>query len=176
LSTVLSPLFAKSINRTLSTYDIDAAIHLCKSFSDAEMNALLSEVEAGRVPNERTLLNRDELQAMAASGLIRFGSHTRTHYRCRAGSPRADLEREIKDSRLEISSALNQPANLFCYPNGDTCAEALELVGQAYDAAVTTKKGWYREGANRYLIPRVGVHEDISSRRSDFLARISCWI
>jgi len=177
LADVLRPLFDRSADDVLSTYDLDEAIQLCKGMSDAEMHALLDEAQRSDGTNHvRSMLNREELQAMAASGLIRYGSHTRTHYRCRANAPATELEREILQSRDELASALNSRVTLFCYPNGDTTPEAVELVGKGYDAAVTTQKGWLRPGLNRYLIPRVGVHEDVSARRSSFLTRISCWI
>jgi hypothetical protein len=47
------------------------------------------------------------------------------------------------------------------------------VVRQHYLGAVTTKKGWFVAGADPFLIPRIGVHEDISSRPSALLARIA---
>lgn len=176
LAATLRPLATSHAH--VSGYDADEAICLAKGLGDAEMNELLDKAEQGIADSagRRAVMNEQEVLSMAASGLIRFGSHTRTHYRCRPGAPRAELEREIRDSRAEISATLGQSTTLFCYPNGDTTPEAVDVVRHHYDAAVTTVRGWYRPGADRYLIPRVGVHEDISSRRDAFLARISCWM
>ncbi len=111
---------------------------------------------------------------MAASGLVRFGSHTRTHCRFRGEQPRELLESEIGGSRAEIAAvAGDAAAAVFCYPNGDTTAAAVDLVRRHYDAAVTTQKGWHAPGADPYLVRRIGVHEDISARPAAFLARIS---
>lgn len=160
-----------------SLADLDRAIVLVKRLGEAEIQSSLDEAQARRgeaAADTRAVLNRSELGAMAASGLIRFGSHTRTHLRFRGQQPAAILEQEIAGSRAEIEQSVGAAAtSVFCYPNGDTTAAAVEVVRRHYTAAVTTEKGWHQLGADPWLIRRIGVHEDISNRRSAFVARIT---
>jgi peptidoglycan/xylan/chitin deacetylase (PgdA/CDA1 family) len=191
LEKALAPVLAHARSAgTWSLEDLDRAVVLAKQVGEAQIEAALAEAEAqarARTPalhaqadagptsdSERAVLNEDEVALMAASGLVRFGSHTRTHYRFRGEVAPNVLEREIGGSRVEIAAAAGAAtADVFCYPNGDTTPAAVECVGRHYAAAVTTEKGWHDPSANRFLIRRIGVHEDISDRPAAFLARIS---
>ena len=158
--------------------DIDHAIELMKSLSDAQCDELIRAEEQpyGHGGAGRTLLNEAEVRSMAASGLVRFGSHTQTHFRCREGAAAETLRREIVESRDQVAAAVGAPAELFCYPNGDTTPAARDLVSQNYLGAVTTRSGWHVPGADRFLIRRTGLHEDVSNRRAALLARVSGWL
>jgi peptidoglycan/xylan/chitin deacetylase (PgdA/CDA1 family) len=161
-----------------SLQDLDRAVVLSKQLGDEQVGAALDAVPAGIAPTAitRAVLNNDELRTMAASGLVRFGSHTRTHRRFRSDLPPEVLEREIAGSHAEIAESVGSAGvGVFCYPNGDTTPEAVGAVRRHYAAAVTTRKGWHRAGADPYLIPRIGLHEDISNRPASFLARLSGW-
>jgi len=158
--------------------EIDSAIVLAKRLDEYEMNAL---IDVAMPPDSvavgpRAVLNHGEVRAMAESGLVRFGSHTRTHYRFRGDIPRKVLEQEIAGSQADIGASVGLPADVFCYPNGDTTPEAVRFVRQHYLAAVTTREGWHSAGADPFLIRRIGVHEDIGGRPDAFVARISGWV
>jgi len=154
---------------------LDRAIVLTKQFSEAEIQSMLDAAfrVAGASTPRRSVLNRQEIRSMSDSGLVRFGSHTRTHQRFRDDLTPEMLRSEIFESAKEIQVDVGRPSTLFCYPNGDTTPAAVELVRTKYSAAVTTRKGWHTPDRDAHLIRRIGVHEDISSRRSAFLARIS---
>jgi peptidoglycan/xylan/chitin deacetylase (PgdA/CDA1 family) len=179
LAELLAPVTSKvGAGGTYEPGDLDAAIRLAKQIDEADIHRMLDEAQqqSSMAAPRRAVLNEQELQVMAGSGLVRYGSHTRTHYRCREGAPAEVLRAEIRDSRKEIAASVEQPVELFCYPNGDVTPVALDFVSQYYDAAVTTQRGWYRPESNRFLIPRVGVHEDITNTPDSFLARISGWL
>jgi peptidoglycan/xylan/chitin deacetylase (PgdA/CDA1 family) len=161
----------------LAVGEIDAVITHCKdAYSDPELRAMLAE--AGRAAGARQdatvrdLMNWDEIRRMAASGLIRFGSHTRTHMRLEARISSDTLRDEICESRSIIQQALGTDVSAFCYPNGEFCSEALGLVRSAYTTAVTTKHGWNGAQLDPHTIRRVGVHEDISCRPESLLTRL----
>ena len=115
----------------------------------------------------------EEIAAMHASGLVRFGSHTRHHTRLSRVTTREALEDEIIGSRRTIEERLGVLPQTFCYPNGDTSPEAIACVRSAYLGAVTTAPGWNSPGADRATLRRLGVHDDVSATRSSFLSRIS---
>lgn len=156
---------------------IDAAIVQYKNtHSDEQMRELVRQ-EAGDQDRagERDLMDWGEIRTMSASGLIRFGSHTRRHTRLSSVTA-AVLEDEIIGSRAVIGQAVGITPEAFCYPNGDTSAAAIEMVRANYASAVTTRKGWHVPHADPCTIRRIGVHEDIADRPASFLARISGWL
>jgi peptidoglycan/xylan/chitin deacetylase (PgdA/CDA1 family) len=157
---------------------IDSAIVRAKAFEDREMKRLLDEAETRFPPEagDRDILSWDEVRLMSDSGLVRFGSHSRTHQRMNDDLSCDVLESEIGQSRDEIRQQTGRPVRLFCYPNGDTTSKALEVVRRHYDGAVTTKKGWNEPTSDRCLIRRISMHDDVSRRRDSFLARVSTWI
>ncbi len=179
LGETLAPAIAEARSQgEWRAQDIDLAILLAKQLDESQIHALIDEAQASLpcAPPERALLDETELRSMADSGLVRFGSHTRTHYRCREGAPLDRLRHEIVDSRAEIAAISRMPVEVFCYPNGDTTSAAVDLVSRNYLAAVTTRKGWHVPGADPFRISRVGLHEDIASRPASFLARAGGWL
>jgi peptidoglycan/xylan/chitin deacetylase (PgdA/CDA1 family) len=155
---------------------IDALIEKCKAgYTDEGMLDLLHELDSGRATDDgqRDLLSWDEAAEMAASGLIRFGSHTRRHIRLDARVRPEVLQEEIRQSRAAIEQRLGVAVNSFCYPNGDHCPAAVELVRGSYLAAVTTRKGWNSPVTDAHLLNRVGVHEDVAATAAAFIARLT---
>lgn len=179
LGSILQPVLAEARARGGWTRElIDRAIVLAKQIDETRIHAEIDVATAAAppAPAVRSVMNEDEVREMAASGLVRFGSHTRTHYRFRGPVSRAVLESEIGVSGEEIASISGMPAALFCYPNGDTTNEAVDEVRRRYLAAVTTQKGWHDPQSDPFRIRRIGVHEDVSATRSAFLARLSGWV
>jgi peptidoglycan/xylan/chitin deacetylase (PgdA/CDA1 family) len=152
---------------------LDRAIVLAKRLGEAEIDVQLNAAGPEPLGHTRTLLDHAEIREMADSGLVRFGSHTRTHCRFRGTVPDNVLEDEIVRSGDEIAEIIGRPVDLFCYPNGDITDAALGVVRKRYAGAVTTRPGWYLPAEDRCLISRIGVHDDVSNTRSAFLSRIS---
>ena len=102
----------------------------------------------------------EQIAAMEQSGLLRFGSHTRTHTRLRAGIDAALLNKEVDGSLAELAPRLQQPVTGFCYPNGDYCPEAVQQVGSNYQYAVSTQRGWNTVQSNRLFMKRLTVQSN----------------
>ena len=147
---------------------IDAVINVCKATrSDAEMREV-----AGAIPGERDLMSWPEIEEMRANDLVRFGSHTRRHTRLSRVEDRATLEDEVLGSRKVLQERLDKVSDTFCFPNGDTSAEAIACVRSAYLGAVTTQSGWNERGHDPFQLRRIGVHEDVSASRTQLLSRL----
>jgi peptidoglycan/xylan/chitin deacetylase (PgdA/CDA1 family) len=157
---------------------IDSLIAACKGRTDAEMHAVVAELQVRDSParKERDLMNWNEILEMQASGSVRFGSHTRRHTRLASVTSELVIRDEVVNSRDLLQEKLGRAPRTFCYPNGDVSPLAAGIVRSAYAAAVTTTPGWYVSSADPFLIPRIGMHEDASNTSSAFTARIGNWI
>ena len=179
LRRITEPVLAQAASRgELSAEDTDAVVQGAKEWDEGEIRRLVETAagSCGESRDEREILDREQIIKMSATGLVRFGSHTATHFRLGGRVPSQDLEREIIGSQAALHELCGQPVNLFCYPNGDTSAPAIDLVRQHYLGAVTTRRGWHAVNSDPYLIRRIGVHEDVSSAREPFLERLSGWL
>ena len=179
LRTIVDPVLAGARSRgELRPEDVDRAVQRAKAIDELTIRRSVDETIApsGNATGLRDILDRDEIAGMAASGLVRFGSHTATHFRLGGEPSRADLEREVIDSRRTLQVLTGQDIDLFCYPNGDTSAAALECVRGTYFGAVTTRDGWVARHPDPHLLNRIGVHDDGSSTREAFLARLTGWL
>lgn len=162
--------------KKIGAADIDAVITACKTRTDAEMLAVVDAIDGNVTSPGRDLMSWAEIEELQASGLVRFGSHTRRHTRLSGDLAADDLEDEVLGSRSDLEERLGTRPRTFCYPNGDAPAAAVALARTGYLGAVTTEKGWHRPGHDRHLIHRIGVHEDVSNRPAAFIARISGWL
>lgn len=176
---IIEPTLIQAGRRgVLRADDIDRVIQGAKRLDEAQIRSLVEEAEktCDHPTGAAEILSRSDVVQMAASGLVRFGSHTMTHLRLGGPIPSQELEREIAGSRSRLLDMLGQEIDLFCYPNGETSPEALDCVRRHYVGAVTTRRGWHAAGRDPHLIRRIGVHEDVSDTREALLARVSGWL
>lgn len=179
LSRIVSPVLAHAARRgELRAEDADALVQSAKDWNEEEIRGLVQTAAKSchDSSDAKELLDHEQIVKMDASGLVRFGSHTATHLRLGGRISPQELEREIVGSRKLLQSQSGQDVNLFCYPNGETSPEAIELVRRHYLGAVTTRRGWHDASGDPFLIRRIGVHEDVSNTREAFLERLSGWL
>lgn len=122
--------------------------------------------------SQRAILNSAELEEMAASGLARYGAHTRHHYRLNRLDSEYQLRSEIVDCMDDIKALTPAHVPIFCYPNGDITASGTQLVKSAYTAACTTKTGWNLRGCDPFDLHRFNLHDGNSFSPSRLLATI----
>jgi len=155
-------------------------IHSTKTFSDNDicqkLDLIESELQLCNTQQTNALLNWQQVEEMSQSGLIEMGSHTCNHIRLTANQETNLLAQEIINSKQTIKEKTKQDVKVFCYPNGDYSDTAQTLVSQNYTGAVTTDSGWNTAESDSCLLQRIGVHEDISNDKTNFLARISGWL
>ncbi|QSP96548.1 polysaccharide deacetylase family protein [Marinobacter salinisoli] len=123
-------------------------------------------------PERRSILSEEEVNEMASDGLIRFGAHTRHHYRLNRLDSQAALEEEISGCLNDLHTLPQGVVPIFCYPNGDITTDGEQLVRRIYQAACTTKTGWNRSNRNRYDLHRFNLHDGNSGNSRSLLSTI----
>lgn len=123
-----------------------------------------------RDPESYLPLNWDQAREMAASGLISFGAHTRTH-RWLTELSAAAAKEEIGGSKRDIEQKLGAAIRHFCYPAGKLNDAVVALVKDAgFEAACVTPSGpGVRE--TLFTLKRVGLYRDDDLPR--FRAKLS---
>lgn len=170
----------KFLETAPSNEEITQLIAHAKQLPDHEIHIRLDQIESKlglkNAPPNPSLLGWLQINEMVNSGLIEAGSHTCHHIRLNSQTPIEVIEKEIIHSKQIIERQLAKPVTTFCFPNGDYSETALKLVKKYYSGAVTTSRGWNSIESNKYLLKRIGIHEDIAKDRTAFLARISGWL
>ena len=149
-------------------HDFDQIVEECKKLPINTVEQLisnLSELVEIKLPEERAIVNWDEVAFMSKDG-ISFGSHSCSH-RILTRLHRYEIERE-----LELSNRVLQEKRMninyvpvFCYPNGMYNEDIQGLVKDcAYEAAVGVRPGSEGEfPRNWFEIRRIGIHNEISA-------------
>ena len=157
--------------------ELSVLIASAKAFSDQETHQRLDKIEKTLqihpINCPPSLLSWQQVNEMINAGVIEAGSHTCHHIRLNENTATDILRSEIIDSKAIIEKHTGHKVKTFCFPNGDHSSEALALVKQNYNSAVTTRSGWNTATSDCHLLKRIGIHQDISSDRTAFLARIS---
>ena len=160
--------------------DFSHIISRAKALTDEDIHARLDSIEQelgfNNNDSESSLLNWNQLSEMIDSGLVEAGSHTCRHIRLNPDTSDAVLQQEIINSKNQIEGHTGQTVTSFCFPNGDYSPQALAMVREHYACAVTTCPGWNTAKTDNYLLRRLGIHEDVTSNKTAFLARISGWL
>jgi peptidoglycan/xylan/chitin deacetylase (PgdA/CDA1 family) len=161
-----------------SRNEISSIIATCKPLSDKDISERLGRAESAlnlQAPEERSLMNWEELHTLVDSELVEIGSHTCHHRRLNESLSSQEATREILESQSLLQERLGRPISLFCYPNGDFSGEVHRLVQRHYQGAVTTQRGFNRENSAPHQLRRIGVHEEVSYHSDRFFSRLSAW-
>ena len=178
LRLLVDPVLADVRQRpSIGIEDVDPIIQRALKLKEDEIRELVDAAEGPTVIRDsRDTIDLKEIAAMSATGLVRYGSHSATHFRLHANVSKERLAAEIIQSQAQLKEICNQPIDLFCYPNGVASAAAISVASRHYLGAVMTTTGWHSLTQNPYLIPRIRVHDDVSSDRDAFLERLSGWL
>ena len=117
-----------------------------------------------------------EVTELAASG-VEFGAHTVSHPHLDR-LPASAAAEEMRLSRAAVEEWTGRPCRVFAYPYGHHNAETLEAARSEFDRSVIVGGGWWTEPGDLARIPRIGIHEDMSSSIPRFtrcLARAEGW-
>jgi peptidoglycan/xylan/chitin deacetylase (PgdA/CDA1 family) len=131
------------------------------------------------VANERyphiPLMEWSAMREMADAG-FEVGSHTLTHRRL-TQLARAEISREVSDSRRLIEDKLGRPVLSFAYPFGQYDERARAEVERAgYTCACTTEFGQFTRASDPLAIRRLSVGWGTSMARFRLLVSSSAWL
>jgi peptidoglycan/xylan/chitin deacetylase (PgdA/CDA1 family) len=156
---------------------IDIVIRRMKAFTQLEIGKAIDELSSlfeGRIPLESStehFLSWEQIKEMGRDG-ISFGSHTASHPKLTLETFE-DVRKELTDSKKTIEAELNRGVKSFCYPYGNYSSEVREAVREAaYIGATTYEHGFVSDRTDVFLMPRIGMHEDICSSVAMFACRV----
>lgn len=162
--------------RSLTVEEADAIIGQLKSQDDQAILEKLEQFsgisETRTEDSTRQILNSQELSEMHASGLIRFGAHTRQHFRLNRLSDSQLLSDEIVLCKDELQALDVGDISLFCYPNGDITAVGEQIVGDNYQGACTTQTGLNDSHTSEFSLKRFNFHDGNGQSRTLCLSTI----
>lgn len=168
----------EALNKIISTqWQFAQAIELLKTIPHQQIDDLLDACETKLgipPPQSRTFMNWDEVRELFATGLISFGSHTVNHA-ILTSLPIDKVKQELSLSRQKLLEERVVKDDLsFCYPNGNYSREISIMISEnGFSSAVTCDPGWNAAGDNRFLLKRIGLHQDISSTKSLLAYRLA---
>ncbi|MFQ2150453.1 polysaccharide deacetylase family protein [Aeromonas jandaei] len=104
-----------------------------------------------------SLMNGEQIKALAASGHVEIGGHTLTHPRLSKLSPEQQAY-EIQENKRQLETLLGQPLLSFAYPYGDINESAKEqAIAAGYRFAVATNSGPKAMHQDPYQIRRIAI-------------------
>jgi peptidoglycan/xylan/chitin deacetylase (PgdA/CDA1 family) len=144
-----------------------------KRVSEAERPDLLDTLrKQTEAPAEsgRELLDWDDLARLAGAG-IDIESHGATHA-ILTGLPDDAVERDLRSAREQLLARGHGRHALLAYPSGGHDARVRAIAGKVgYLHAFTTEPGLLAAQSQPLALPRIGLHDDISRSRAEFLYR-----
>lgn len=127
-------------------------------------------IAAGR--NEHgDFVRPDELGLLSRAG-IEIGAHTASHPRLDRVDER-EAEAEMRGAKEAVERWTDGPCRVFAYPYGAHDETTAALARRIFSGAVRVGGGWWSPGTDPARLPRIGIHQDMSSTRSLFESRIA---
>ncbi|MGH7822007.1 MAG: polysaccharide deacetylase family protein [Candidatus Binatia bacterium] len=119
----------------------------------------------------RELMDWSELDRVARAG-IDIEAHGASHAILTLAPP-AEAERELRSARERLRERGHGRHALLAYPSGAYDEAVKQLArGAGYSAAFTTQTGLASSTSDAMAIPRIGLHDDVSRTRLEFLRTV----
>ncbi len=150
---------------------VAALLARLKECADTDRARFLDELRAEtRDPaaGARELLGWSECDRLARSG-IEIEAHGASHA-ILTKLPPAEAERELRSALVRLREAGHGRRGLLAYPSGAHDEGVRRLARAAgYAAAFTTEPSLASTVSDPFALPRLGVHDDVSRTRVEFL-------
>ncbi len=114
------------------------------------------------LPISGSMMSWDDARAMLSSGVISFGSHTKSHLILQGSDP-VTISDELTESKKVIQQQLGVECDWFAYPNARWERQherILTSAGYRYSVTLISKKLERTDPA--HLLPRYMVYDDIA--------------
>jgi peptidoglycan/xylan/chitin deacetylase (PgdA/CDA1 family) len=137
-----------------------ADVESFKKLPEADFEAKINYLEKHFTLN-RTCITLTDLKKIAAHPFVFIGSHTLSHP-ILSNCSRQKQERELSESKKQLTSWLNKDLDAIAYPNGSYNAETLAVAReQGYSVAFTTIPGKINTlNAQCLELPRYSVNDE----------------
>lgn len=146
-------------------------LEFLKGIREADRPALIDQIRAQTTDplgSQRPLMNWDELDQLAEIG-VEIEVHGASHAILTGLDP-AGVRDELSRSLAHLRERGHAKHGLLAYPSGAYDAGVVEIARElGYRAAVTTEPGLASASIDPLLLPRVGIHDDISRTQAEFL-------
>jgi peptidoglycan/xylan/chitin deacetylase (PgdA/CDA1 family) len=171
---------SKKILHAKGTFEqrFDFSVNLLKEYNTKKIYSILDELNFLKHTSNndffRSFLNWDEIKLLVNNELISTGSHTVNH-EILTNLNEEEVINELRFSRQKLidEDVVSPDFIPFCYPNGNYNEHTVNVVKrEQYNLAVTTRYGWNYLNENIYTLPRINIHEDISSTESLLMYRL----
>lgn len=118
----------------------------------------------------RDILSREEISALADSGLVTIGGHGLTHRMLTKIEP-SESQKELEGSFVFVQTFSTKEPHLFAYPRGKH-NELIQMLAKevGFTGAFTVLPGHWNDSTNPMCIPRLPVYAWMSSK--DVLRRL----
>jgi hypothetical protein len=157
------PLKAELVKRAANLrvgYGLEETTQMGTVISASARERIEKMIQAGVDDGARATHRRlsvAELEAVAASGCVRIGSHTVSHAHL-SHLAVEEQRREIGDSRRRLEEIVGEAVDHFSYPHGDFTSDTVALVREAgFRVACGTACAPVLPGADLFRLPRVEV-------------------
>ncbi|HVW71613.1 MAG TPA: polysaccharide deacetylase family protein, partial [Candidatus Paceibacterota bacterium] len=135
----------------------DAALPILKRYGFPATIFISGAVQGGASKYGIERLTSADVVALARSGDVEIESHGMTH-RMLTQLANPEVASEIRESKSLLEALIGLSVTCFAYPYGAHDDAVVALVRDAgYTAAVTTRAGDVRPGADRYRLPRFAI-------------------
>jgi peptidoglycan/xylan/chitin deacetylase (PgdA/CDA1 family) len=165
-----------------NNFKIEKSIQILKHLPAMDVDNILEQLEykwcVKNINNEGpSFLSWEEVKEMHNSGVVDFGSHTKSHQILTTISDDVIRQELIQSRNKLVENNIVSPFFVpFAYPNGNYTRKIANMVEKAgYSIALTTEKGWNRiedDRSNIYELKRVGIHQDLTSSNPMLACRI----
>jgi peptidoglycan/xylan/chitin deacetylase (PgdA/CDA1 family) len=142
----------------LERFGVAATVFACSGYAERGAPLAVPELAADAIsyPDELRTMNWDDLGELVERG-VEVGSHTVTHPHLPELTD-AEIDRELRDSRSQLSEKLKRPCRYLSYPYGEQEARVRKLARAAgYEAAFALPG--IDHPPDLFAFPRIGIYQ-----------------
>jgi len=130
-----------------------------------ELNAPATVFVVSGYLNSEMMMSDEEVRDLVENqDEVAVGNHTKSHPHLSRIGGEEELKRQIVGAKEDLEDRFGVDVDRFCYPSGDFDEEALDVVRQSHEIAVSTIPRVINQdrlgsgGYDKYTLPRIAAH------------------